>query len=149
MNIIAKKPDAIPACSEESKVMFSRAIERFKELPQVDVQTEHHLHAGVYSRTIHIPKGTLIIGVEMQCATQLVQYGHGFFTDGNGTKEMHGYKVMEGLPHRQCAFLATEDTWATMFFATKAKTVEEAEKEFCSDPTQLLSNREENKLCQE
>lgn len=149
MKIIAKRQDAIPACSEESKAIFSRAIERFKELPQTDVKTEHHLHAGVYSRTIHIPKGTLIIGLELQCATQLVQYGHGFFTDGNGTKELHGYVVMEGLPHRQCAFLATEDTHATMFFATKAKTVEEAEKEFCSDPKQLLTHREENKLCQE
>ncbi len=149
MNIVAKKQDAIPACSEKSKEVFSRAIKRFKELPQAAVGTEHHLHAGVYSRTIHIPKGTLIIGTEMQCATQLVQYGHGFFTDGNGTKEMHGYVVMEGLPHRQCAFLATEDTWATMFFATKATTVEEAEKEFCSDPKQLLTNQEEKQICQE
>ena len=147
MKLVAAK-NSIPACSEASKEIFSRAIERFKELPQTDVRTEHHLHAGVYSRTIFIPKGTLIIGVEMQCATQLVQYGHGFFTDGNGTKEMHGYLVMEGLPHRQCAFLATEDTWATMFFATKAKTVEEAEKEFCSDPAQFLTNRKEKKICQ-
>lgn len=149
MKIVAKSSPTIPACSKESKEIFSKAIERFKDLPQAQIRTEHHLHAGVYSRTIYIPKGVLIIGVEMQCATQLVQYGHGFFTDGNGTKEMHGFVVMEGLPHRQCAFLATEDTWATMFFATKATTIEEAEKEFCSDPKQLLTNREENKLCQE
>jgi hypothetical protein len=149
MKIVAKSSPTIPACSEESKELFARAIDRFKDLPQAEIYTEHHLHAGVYSRTIHIPKGVLIIGVEMQCATQLVQYGHGFFTDGNGTKEMHGYLVLEGLPHRQCAFLATEDTWATMFFATKAKTVEEAEREFCSEPTQLLTNRKEKQLCQE
>ena len=112
MKIVAKSSPTIPACSEESKEIFSKAIERFKDLPQAQIRTEHHLHAGVYSRTIYIPKGVLIIGVEMQ-------------------------------------FLATEDTWATMFFATKAKTIEEAEKEFCSDPKQLLTNREENKLCQE
>lgn len=147
MKIVARKAGSIPACSAKSKEMFAKACARLKHLPQIDVKTQHHLHAGVYSRTIFIPKGTLIIGVEMQCATQLVQYGSGCFTDGNGTKELHGYVVMEGAPHRQCAFLAYEDTWATMFFATKATTIEEAEKEFCSDPSQLLSNWEK-RLCQ-
>jgi quercetin dioxygenase-like cupin family protein len=32
-------------------------------LPPVDnLQTEHHLHGGVYSRKVFIPKGTVVIG---------------------------------------------------------------------------------------
>lgn len=142
MNLVAKKADAIPAVTGNGHELFRKAIQALNELPQAHLETKHNLHAGVYSRTVFIPKGVMLIGTEMQCSTMLVQYGYGRFSDGSHSKDLKGYVVMEGLPHRQCAFLAYEDTWATMYFATKAKTVEEAEKEFCSDPSTLLSNKE-------
>ncbi len=142
MKLVAKKADAIPAVTGDAKIKFDKAIRYLETLPQADLKTEHHIHAGVYSRTVFIPKGVLLIGTEMQCATQLIQCGHGRFSDGTHARDVHGYEVLEGVPHRQCAFLAYEDSWATMLFATNAKTVEEAEKEFCKDPSTLLSNKE-------
>ncbi len=142
MKLVAKNADSIPAVTNAAHERFEKAIRALNELPQAKIETQHDFHAGVYSRTIFIPRGVMIVGTEMQCATMLVQYGHGRFSDGMNARDLHGYVVMKGLPHRQCAFLAYEDTWATMYFATKAKTVEEAEKEFCNDPSTLISNKE-------
>ena len=45
-----------------------------RELPQVEIATEHVLHAGLYARTIRIPAGVVLTGVFIIIPTMLVVY---------------------------------------------------------------------------
>ena len=66
---------------------------------------------------------------------------------GDHLEESSGYSVLKGMDGRRQVFSAFEDTYITMFFASNASTVEEAEKEFTDEWQLLTNNREE--LCQE
>lgn len=127
---------------------FESLIKELEKCPQPKVRTEHHLHAGVYSRTIYIPAGCVAVGLTIKLATQLICAGHFRLTDGSSTQEFKGYHVLDGLPGRRAAAYAIKDSAFTMLFATEAKTVEEAENEFTDEPERLLT-RKEKRLCQE
>lgn len=139
----------IPPIDAERRAAIEAVIERYKDEPQVDLKMEHHLHAGVYSRTMHLPKGCVAASVLISIPTQLVVSGHVLFTDGKGQAEIKGYRVLEGSAYRQAAAYALEDTAMTMFFATNAKTVEEAENEFTPEAERLLTRREDHQQCLE
>ena len=53
MNDLAVKAERLEA--------LGRAIEA--SYPPAHIETEHHLHAGVYSRTIYVPKGVAVVGL--------------------------------------------------------------------------------------
>lgn len=111
-------------------------------LPQVELKVEHHLYAGCYSRTIRIPKDVIMVSVLIGIPTQLIVAGKIEFRNGEHEPvSVDGYQVFEGAPFRQMAAHALEDTVMTMFFATDAKTVEEAEAEFTPEPERLQSRR--------
>ena len=111
-------------------------------MPLVDIETEHHLHAGVYSRTIYVPAGVVVVGLTVECPTQLICHGHFRLTDGASVQEFNGVHIFEGERGRRAAVYAVDDSTFTMLFATNAKTVEEAEREFTSTPERLLTNKE-------
>lgn len=125
-----------------------RAFEaKLAELPQVKIRTKHNLHAGVYSRTVFIPKGVVATGVLIKRPTQLIMSGHARLTTGDKFVELKGYHVLEGNGGRKQIAYALEDTVFTMLFATSAKTIEEAENEFTDEADQLQTRKE--LLCQE
>ena len=118
-----------------------RALEEelLKE-PQVKIPTYHHLHAGMYARTIVVPAGVILTGSLMKIPTLLIINGHFLLFAGDKSFELKGYNVFTGGAHRKQAGVAVTDTQVTMIFATKATTVEEAEEEF-TDETHLLWSR--------
>lgn len=125
---------------------WSAKVDRLCELAQrmkdaeVEVPVEHHLHAGVYSRTILHKKGVICIGCSIHIPTQLIISGNvDIYTEG-GVVHVEGYKVLDGEKGRRVVVYAHEDTWATMLFSTNAMTVEEAEREFAGDSFEKLSN---------
>lgn len=130
--IRAMAPEAI------DKVRQLEAITR--ELPQVEIATDHVLHGGMYARTICIPSGVVLTGVFIRVPTLLVFDGHATVNAGDEATTMSGYHVLAASAHRRQAFLAHEDTRLTMVFATQAKTVAEAEDEF-TDEAHLLFSR--------
>lgn len=130
--IRAMAPEAI------DKVRELEAITR--DLPQVEIATDHVLHGGMYARTICIPSGVVLTGVFIRVPTLLVFDGHATVNAGDEATTMSGYHVLAASAHRRQAFLAHEDTRLTMVFATQAKTVAEAEDEF-TDEAHLLFSR--------
>ena len=145
-------PMTASVAQNEKLEAFTRLLEDVaKKHPEavVDIPTEHHIHAGCYSRTIFVKAGTWVAGLQIQVATQLVFCGKGQFSDGKNVKELDGYVVMEGAPKRRAAFHAEKDTYMTMFYASKKRTVSGAEKEFCAEPERLFTNRKEKLLCRE
>lgn len=130
----------IPAMTAQAidKVRQLEAITR--ELPQVEIATDHVLHGGMYARTICIPAGVVLTGVFIRVPTLLVFEGNATVNAGDEPVTLVGYHVLAASAHRRQAFLAHADTRLTMVFATQAKTVAEAEDEF-TDEAHLLFSR--------
>lgn len=111
--------------------------------PQVFIPVEQKIYAGMYARTICIPKGVIATGVVIEIPTILVLNGHCRFNSGDKVYEFKGHYVLEGEPHRKQICVALEDTYMTMLFPTEAKTVEEAENEFTSEVNKLQTRKQE------
>lgn len=130
----------IPAMSDASiaKVRDLTALS-LANLPQYPFITEHKLHAGVYTRTVTIPATGLVTGVLVKIPTQLILCGDLIVYMGEGEEPLHvnGMKVLLGHAGRKQAFLSESEFTMTMLFATKAKTIAEAEHEF-TDEIELL-----------
>lgn len=146
MDLIATNPNR--TLEERSEAIECLMAELDKQLPPADLKTEHHLHAGVYSRTIYVPAGVVVAGLTVEVPTQLICHGRFRLTDGASVQEFNGVHIFEGERGRRAAVYAVDDSTFTMLFATNAKTVEEAEREFTSTPERLLTNKE-RKVCQE
>lgn len=114
------------------------------ELPQVNLEVEHFIHEGVYYRTVRVPKDVVIIGAVLEIPTTVIISGKCVMLVGNQAVELEGYHVFKGQKYRQQTFRALEETCITMCFATKAKTVEEAEREMTSSSELLQNNRKED-----
>lgn len=123
-----------------------RKLEEFVgKLPQVDISTDHVIHGGMYARTITVPAGVLLTGVVIKVPTTLIINGHCRVFMGEDSVDLKGHNVFAASAGRKQAFIAYEDTALTMIFATKATSVEEAEKEF-TDEACLLSSRKEDSV---
>lgn len=113
-------------------------------LPQVRMETQHVLHAGLYARTWKIPADTMVTGALIKIATVLIIEGDARIYTGNdeadGYADLTGYNVLTGAAGRKQALIAYSEVYVTMLFPTQAKTVEEAETEF-TDEIDLLGSR--------
>jgi hypothetical protein len=116
--------------------------------PQTELRFEHHLHAGVYARTMIVPddlpagQGCLITGAFIRVPTLLVSCGDAMVYVGDDAPlQLTGYQVVEAAAGRKSAFFAAAGFRLTMIFATSAKTVEEAEEEFTPEADRLQSRR--------
>lgn len=131
----------LPPMSEECVESVRRLEAAVKQMPQIEIATEHVFHAGLYGRTILMPAGTVLVGVQIQIPTLLIIAGDCQMIGDDGPVRFAGYHVTRGQAGRKAGFLALGDTWLTMLFATDAKTVEEAENEFTNEPDNLGSRR--------
>ena len=140
MSVLVAAESRIPAMTTQAidKVRELEAITR--DLPQVEIATDHVLHGGMYARTICIPAGVLLTGVFIRVPTVLVFEGNATVNAGDEPVTLVGYHVLAASAHRRQAFVAHADTRLTMVFATQAKSVAEAEAEF-TDEAHLLFSR--------
>lgn len=99
------------------------------ELP---VTTHHLFHAGMYHRTIMVRKGTVLCGALLRRATTLIVSGHAEIL-ADVSVVVEGYAVLPGMPGRQTALTAFEDTWFTMVVPTEHTTVEAIDAEMVGD----------------
>lgn len=126
--------------------MTSEAIGKVKALetamramPQSPIETNHILHGGQYSRTVMIPAGMVITGALIKIPTILTVCGDCSVYIGDDVARITGYNVLATSAGRKQAFIAHQDTYLTMTFATNAKTIEQAEDEFTDEAELLLS----------
>ena len=131
----------LPPMSADSVANVREFEDASLKLPQVKINTEHALHAGMYARTIMIPAGIVITGVQIKIPTILIISGDALVYGDDGTTRLTGYHVTLGAVGRKQAILALADTYLTMIFPTSATTVAEAEEEFTDEPERLGSRR--------
>ena len=86
---------------------------------------------------------TAAVGTLIRVPTLLIVSGHVRINSGDRVYELCGYHVLEGEINRKQMAWALEDTEITMIFATKAKTVDEAEREFTVEFEQLQNRKKE------
>lgn len=123
------------------------AVEEYLlSLPQVDIETLHTIHGGVYTRTIMIPAGVVITGALIKIPTTLIVNGDCLVTIGDKTKHIIGHHVFCASAGRKQVFVANGNTYLTMMFKTDARTVEDAEKQFTDQWEQLCSNNNRNSI---
>lgn len=139
--VLALRPHIAP--------MSAAAIDKVRRLeslaaalPQVAIETDHVLHAGLYARTVFVPKGVMITGALIRIATLLIVSGEATVYVDGGALALRGYMVLPAGAGRKQAFVAHTDTHLTMIFPTDATTVERAEREFTDEPDLLLSRRD-------
>ena len=107
--------------------------------PQEKITTTHTLHGGVYTRTILIKSGIILVGVLIKIPTTLIVSGDVTVSIGSKSERLIGYNIFAASANRKQAFIAHDDTVVTMIFKTKAKTVFDAEEEFTDDTHKLMS----------
>lgn len=136
---------SIPAMDIQSIGMVSDLQRLGLTLPQIDPDTQHLFHAGMYHRTVRMPANTVMTGVLIKIPTIVTVCGDVsvFLGDYMGLmwKRLTGYHVVAAQPNRKQAFVAHEATFVTMSFATQAKTVEEVENEFTDEADLLMTRR--------
>ncbi|HQR22958.1 MAG TPA: hypothetical protein PKV98_18980 [Burkholderiaceae bacterium] len=139
MSALATTGRSLPA-TPPAAMERVRALEaQVQALPQVQIPTDHVIHAGLYARTIRIPASVILTGAEISCATLLIVSGHVAVTVGDDTQELIGYHVLPAAAGRKQAFLALADTDLTMLFATDARDIATAEGQFTTEPERLMS----------
>lgn len=141
MNNLQVTENRIPAMSNQAIEKVRKFEAEVLKLPQVNIATYHVLHAGMYARTVMIPAGCTITGALIKVATVLIVAGHAKVFLDNETAEMEGYNVLAASANRKQAFFAIKDTWLTMLFPSKAKTVFDAENEFSAEADLLMSRK--------
>jgi hypothetical protein len=114
------------------------------EKPQVDVNTEHVIHGGMYIRTIRLDAEIVLVGALVKVSTVLIVSGKTAVFTGEGWIELDGYHVIPARAGRKQIFVTREETSITMIFRTNAKTVEQAEEEFTSEAEALMSRKNDN-----
>lgn len=133
---------SLSASSPES-IQAVTAVEQWSlaHVQQVDVPTEHLLHAGMYARTMRIPAGSVVTGSLMKIPTVLIIHGHAEMLTGNGWAAIDGYAVLAGSAWRKQICVARSAVEVTMLFPTQAETVEAAECEFTDEYEKLMSRK--------
>lgn len=132
-----------PAMPPEAIDKVRRLESAMMQLPQVEIQTAHLIHGGMYARTIHIPAGVALTGALIKLATVLVVSGHCTAFIGDSSVELIGHQVIPASAGRKQVFLAHADTSLTMLFSSAAKSVLEAEAEFTDEADRLLSRKQD------
>jgi hypothetical protein len=114
------------------------------EKPQVEINTEHVIHGGMYIRTIRLGPEVVLVGALVKVSTVLIVSGKTAVFTGEGWIQLDGYHVIPARAGRKQIFVTREETSITMIFRTDAKTVEEAEEEFTDEAEALMSRKNEN-----
>lgn len=141
MTDIVTTGNRIPAMTEDAISNVRKLEAVLADLPQVDIETEHVLHGGMYSRTICIPAGVALTGAFIRVPTLLVFSGHATVNIGEAVT-IKGYRVLAASANRRQAFFAHADTRLTMVYATQAKTIADAEAEFTNEAHLMFSRKQ-------
>lgn len=132
----------LPPCSVEDQKAVEGIVSVLLQSKEVQVPVGHFIHAGCYARTCLVQKGSAIVGALITIPTVVIVSGRCEVTAGPAVRLVDGFAVLKAAAGRRQAFFAHEDTFITMVFATQAKTVAEAEKEFTDEWELLTTNCE-------
>ena len=125
--------------TEAGKVEFRKRLDSLAsamlELPQAELSLNHYFSKGIYTREMHAPKGTLILGRihKYETVNTLVK-GRILVLSEEGYKELSAPCTFVSGPNIQKLGYAIEDVIFLNSFATDKTDPEEALEEVTIDP---------------
>lgn len=134
----ATPPTLLSAMPSPEKVREMEAM--LVQLPQVDLQTSHVIHGGLYARTILIPAGTVLTGAQTARDNVCIVCGDIEVTTDEGVQRLTGFHVLPAKAGAKRAGVTHADTWWTTVFRTDATTVAECEDDVAAE-TEGLQTR--------
>jgi hypothetical protein len=134
----------LPVMSDGILANLTSIQEKILACPQIEIQTEHVIHGGMYIRTIRLAPEVVLVGALVKVSTVLIVSGKTAVFTGENWIELDGYHVIPARAGRKQIFVTREETIITMIFRTDAKTVEQAEEEFTSEAEALMSRKNDN-----
>lgn len=135
----------IVSMSKEDISIAVAAEEVVLSMPQCEqFTTWHTLHGGIYSRTIKLQAGEMIVGALIKIPTTLTISGQMKLYIGNKVEVIEGFRVIAAGKHRKQIMHSITDTYVTMSFATNANNIEEAEGEFTDEASRLVSRLDDS-----
>lgn len=140
--MLAETAETLPAAPAPTREQIERYEAYALQLPQVEIQTLHWLHAGQYFRQITIPADTLATGaVHLRDHVSVMVRGDMTVLTDRGMQRVTGYHAWQGLAgQKRVGYAHAETVWLTVH-RCDAETVEEAEAELFENAPMLLSNR--------
>ena len=132
----------IEAMSAQDIGIAIEAEDYLLSLEQLDIATYHTLHAGVYTRTIHLAAGCTISGALIRVDTTLIVTGHMRILIGSDIQDYDGVSLITASKNRKQVMTAVGTASITMVFASNASTVQEAEDEFTVESDKLMSRQD-------
>lgn len=143
MEQLIKQTKALPSLNETEQEVMQEVVLEALSREQVHIPIDHFLWAGTYVRTCYIKKDEVVVGAFVKIPTVVIVSGCCKVVVGSKCETIKGYQVLKGYQGRRQAFRALEDTTVTMMFATKAKTLLEAEQEMTDEWELLTTNNKE------
>lgn len=149
---VAKPRGELAATSPCLPAMSAEAIDKVRQLEefslahcdQLEFETEHLIHGGLYARTLHMPAGSWLTGALLKVPTTLIVSGDCTVFIGEESIELRGYSVLPGSAGRKQVFVAHTDVSMTMLFPSGSKTPGDAEREFTDEYELLMTNGQSN-----
>lgn len=129
----------LTACTADQLAMVREVEDRIRRAPQVYIPVDESLHEGVYTRVAHVPANIVLTGALMKVPTTLLIFGWCVLTRGDHLITVNGFAGFKASAGRKTVFRTYGATDIVMSFATKAKSLEEARKEFTDDKLQEKS----------
>jgi hypothetical protein len=134
---------AVPAMSPQVIAKVRTLQAELAKFPQVPVRMHHVLHGGMYARTCYVAAGHLAACCLVKVPTIVVLAGSAeLYVGKDEPLRLDGYNVVPASAGRKQVFHSVTDIALTMFYVTKAKTVEQAENEFTDEADTLASRRD-------
>lgn len=137
------KPDAEKALAlqKEMKEKVDKLEEELGKVPQIDLQTQHHLSGKIYARTIFIPAGTALVGTTHKKDHMNVMFGDITVTTDEGVVRFTGYHVIPAKAGFKRAGIAHADTlWTTLCY-TEETDLEKIEEESVVEVERLQTRK--------
>lgn len=140
----------INATSSKDLALLDGVIDRLnaklnaKELDPLNFKLQQSLHDGVYTRTILVAKGSILVGALIKIPTTLLVSGECYINfksdDSDDLKLQYfkGFNTFKCSAMRRQVFYAVSDLSITMVFKTNVKTFADAEKEFTNEYNLLM-----------
>jgi hypothetical protein len=128
--------------SQETLEKLAIVHQALRQVSDVRITTDHILHGGMYTRTIRLEAGVVMMGSLIKRPTILIVNGATLVMTGDQGEELEGYNVIPGSAGRKQLFLTRGPVKITMIFATEAKSLAEAEDEVFDEADELMSRKD-------
>lgn len=150
MDLISTDDVQLPVNPSVPDIESIREFESFvMQFPQVKLETNSMLHAGMCARTIIIPAGLVCTGALVEVESIAIMHGDITMITDDGPKRFTGWHVFAAGSGIKRVGVTHQDTYWTTVFKSDASTVEQAEDQFTSESELLQTRRNQLQFTQE